>query len=188
MWQAIALAFGLAMDATAVSAARGVSARRAPEAVILPLVFGGFQSAMSAIGWFAGARLGTYIEAWNRYVAFGLLLLIGGKMLYDALRGGESAEAGAAADSAEVPAKVPVSLYLGLGLATSIDAAAAGITLPMIPVSPWLSVALIGAITAACSLAGFTAGRYLGDKLGARLAALGGLVLIGIGTKILITG
>jgi len=81
-----------------------------------------------------------------------------------------------------------VSLYLGLGLATSIDAAAAGITLPLIPIEPWISVIFIGVITAACSLAGFIAGRYLGNKLGARLAALGGLVLIGIGTKILITG
>jgi len=184
MWQAVALAFGLAMDATAVSAARGVVAHRSREAVILPLVFGGFQAAMSAIGWFAGARLGPYIAAWNRYVAFGLLLLIGGKMLIDALRGGEPGEK----EAAQAPARVPVSLYLGLGLATSIDAAAAGITLPLIPIEPWISVIFIGAITAVCSLAGFIAGRYLGDKLGARLAALGGLVLIGIGTKILITG
>ncbi len=184
MWQAIALAFGLAMDATAVSAARGVVANRAREAVILPVTFGGFQAAMSAIGWFAGAKLGPYIATWNRYVAFGLLLIIGGKMLVDALRGSDAAQDVAAAESA----RVPVSLYLGLGLATSIDAAAAGITLPLVPVSPWISVILIGAITAACSAIGFVAGRYLGGKLGARLAALGGLVLIAIGTKILITG
>ncbi|HEY0194020.1 MAG TPA: manganese efflux pump MntP family protein [Kofleriaceae bacterium] len=172
------------MDAMAVSAARAIAAHRAREAVILPLVFGGFQAAMSAAGWFAGARLGPYIAAWNRYVAFGLLLIIGGKMLVDALRGGAPTDEVAAT----APPRVPVSLYLGLGIATSIDAAAAGITLPMVPVDPWISVALIGTITAACALLGFVAGRYLGDKLGTGLAAVGGLVLIGIGTKILITG
>lgn len=178
MWAAIALAFGLAMDATAVSAARGLSARGSREIAILPLLFGGFQAGMAALGWLAGRWAGRYIAAWDHWVAFGLLVAIGGKMVIDAwgVRGG-----------AEAPATPgSMALYLGLALATSIDAAAAGITLPLVPVEPWLSLTLIGTVTAACSIAGHVAGRYAGKRLGSGLAILGGLVLIGIGVQLLI--
>jgi putative Mn2+ efflux pump MntP len=177
MWAAVALAFGLAMDATAVSAARGLAAPRSRELVILPLLFGGFQSAMAALGWLAGALVGPYIAAWDHWVAFGLLVAIGGKMMIDAWRGD---------DSEGPPPPGTVMLYLGLALATSIDAAAAGITLPLVPAAPWLSLVLIGAITAACSLVGFVAGRFAGKHFGARLAMLGGLVLIAIAVQLLV--
>jgi len=176
MWEAIALSFGLAMDATAVSAARGLTGRNRRELVILPLVFGGFQSGMSALGWAGGTWAGELLARWNGPVAFGLLLLIGGKMILDAWRGDDEDE--------HVPGTVGV--YLGLGIATSIDAAAAGLTLPLLPVEPWISVVLIGAITAACSVIGYLAGRALGGRLGPRLGALGGVVLIAIGTDMLI--
>src|SRR6185436_2997051 len=107
----------------------------------------------------------------------GLLSLIGGKMIVDALRDGD--------DAAE-PAPPTAMLYLGLAIATSIDAAAAGITLPLVPVAPWIALALIGGITAACSLAGFVAGRFAGKRLGRRLAILGGLVLIGIAIQLVV--
>jgi len=178
MWSAIALAFGLAMDATAVSAARGLGGQRARELVILPLIFGGFQSGMAALGWFAGVTVGPYIERWDGWVAFGLLTLIGGKMVFDGLRDHGDAD--------RAPAPATAMLYLGLGIATSIDAAAAGLTLPLVPVAPWVALVLIGTVTAACSAAGFLAGRYVGERFGARLAILGGLVLIGIGVEILV--
>lgn len=183
MWSAIALAFGLAMDATAVSAARGLGARRPRELVLLPLLFGGFQSGMSALGWLAGRWAGAYIARWDHWVAFGLLVAIGGKMLRDAWRDGR---AGPGEKRPDPPATLPV--YLGLAIATSIDAAAAGLTLPLVPVAPWLSLTLIGTITAACSAAGYLAGQFVGERFGARLAALGGLVLIGIGVEMLIRG
>jgi manganese efflux pump family protein len=177
MWTAIALAFGLAMDATAVSAARALGNNPRRELVILPLVFGGFQAAMAALGWAAGATVGPYIARWDHWVAFALLVLIGAKMLRDAIRG--------EADDAE--AKQPTAmLYVGLGIATSIDAAAAGLTLPLVPVAPWISLTLIGAITAACSLVGVAIGRFAGEKLGARLGVIGGLVLIGMGINLLL--
>jgi putative Mn2+ efflux pump MntP len=176
MWAAIALSFGLAMDATAVSAARGLGGHTRREYIILPLVFGGFQSLMSGLGWLGGAWAGEYIKRWNGPVAFGLLLLIGIKMIVDGWRGSDGGE--------HVPGTIGV--YLGLGVATSIDAAAAGLTLPLLPVEPWLSVTLIGVITAACSVVGYAAGRALGGRLGSRLGILGGVVLIAIGTDILI--
>jgi len=187
MWSAIALAFGLAMDATAVSAARGLAAterrpdERARELALLALLFGGFQAGMSALGWLAGRWAGPYIDRWDHWVAFGLLTAIGGKMLLDAWRhrGGE-------VERDAPPATIAV--YLGLAIATSIDAAAAGLTLPLVPVAPWIALALIGAVTAACSATGYLAGRLVGARLGPRLAALGGVALIAIGVDLLVRG
>jgi manganese efflux pump family protein len=172
---AIALAFGLAMDATAVCAARAVGARSHRELLILPLLFGAFQAGMASVGWLGGRAAADYIAAWDHWVAFGLLVLIGGKMVYEAIRGNDSE-----------PEPGTALLYLGLALATSIDAAAAGLTLNLLSVAPWLSLLLIGAITAACSALGYWAGRALGHKLGSKLEVIGGLVLIAIGIDILI--
>jgi putative Mn2+ efflux pump MntP len=179
VWAAIALAFGLAMDATAVSAARGL-ATQPRELVLLPLLFGGFQSGMAALGWLAGRWAGPYIARWDHWVAFGLLVAIGGKMLFDGWRD----RAKDAADGTPAPASI--MLYLGLAIATSIDAAAAGLTLPLVPVAPWIALVLIGGITAACSAAGTLAGRVVGARFGPRLTMLGGLVLIGIGVRLLV--
>jgi len=178
MWAAVALAFGLAMDATAVSAARGLGAHRPGEAALLAALFGGFQAGMSALGWLAGLWIGPYIAAWDHWVAFALLVGIGGKMLLDAWRSRGSDD--------RPPAPATPILYVGLALATSIDAAAAGLTLPLVPVAPWIALALIGAITAACSAIGYYAGRIIGKHLGSKLEILGGLVLIGIGVQLLV--
>ncbi len=177
MWEAIALSFALAMDAAAVSAARALGAESHREVVILPFVFGGFQAGMSALGWLGGAAIGPYIVGWDKWVAFALLLLIGGKMLYDALT----------SDAEEPPVKGTAMVYLGLGLATSIDAAAAGITLPLVPVPPWVSILLIGVITAICAAVGHLAGRALASRFGKKLAAFGGLVLVGLAVKMVIS-
>jgi len=177
VWAAIALSFALAMDATAVSAARAFGRTGHRELVILPLVFGGFQSGMSALGWLGGTAIGPYIKEWQGWVAFGLLAAIGAKMIIDAFR----------AHAEDAKAGTPL-LYLGLGIATSIDAAAAGLTLPMLPITPGLAVALIGAITAACSALGHLAGRALGHRFGHKLGALGGAILVGIGLDMLLRG
>ncbi|HEX2687163.1 MAG TPA: manganese efflux pump MntP family protein [Kofleriaceae bacterium] len=179
MWSAIALAFGLAMDATAVSAARGLAARDSREAVVLPLLFGSFQAGMAALGWLTGRWVGPYIAAWDHWVAFGLLVGIGGKMLHDAWRDRDGAE--------PAPAPATTMLSLGLALATSIDAAAAGLTLPLVPVASWIALVLIGTVTTACSAAGYIAGRAAGKHVGPTLEILGGLVLIGIGVRLLVS-
>jgi manganese efflux pump family protein len=176
MWSAIALAFGLAMDATAVSAARGLASHRSREVVILPLLFGGFQAGMAALGWLAGVWVGPYIARWDHWVAFVLLVGIGGKMLFDAWRGRDD----------EAPAPATTGLYLALALATSIDATAAGLTLPLVPVAPWIALVLIGTITAACSVLGYQLGRFVGSRFGSKLSIVGGLVLIGMGIQLLV--
>jgi putative Mn2+ efflux pump MntP len=175
MWEAIALAFGLAMDATAVAAARGVKTRRG-EALALPLLFGVFQAGMAALGWMLGAWGGRYLEAWDHWIAFGLLVGIGVKMLYDAWRGGDEEE----------DARTGLGVFLVLALATSIDAAAAGITLPLLSVAPWVALALIGGVTFACSAIGHRLGRTAGHHLGSKLEVFGALMLIGLGVRVLV--
>jgi putative Mn2+ efflux pump MntP len=175
MWAAFALAFGLAMDASAVCAARAIGARSRRELLILPLLFGGFQAGMAALGWLAGRVAGPYIAAWDHWVAFVLLVLVGGHMIVEAWRGD---------DDEERPGSL--MLYLALAVATSIDAAAAGITLPLVPVPPAVALAIIGAVTVVCCVAGYASGRALGRKVGTRLGILGGGVLVAMGIDILI--
>ena len=173
---ALALAFGLAMDATAVCAARalGTSARR--ELVILPLLFGVFQAGMAALGWLGGSFAREYLAAWDHWVAGGLLVVIGAHMMLEAWRH---------EDGDELSPGTPL-VYLGLAVATSIDAAAAGLTLPLIPVAPWLSLTMIGVVTSVTCVVGYAAGRALGTRVGPKLGIVGGLVLVGIGIDILI--
>jgi manganese efflux pump family protein len=178
------LAVGLAMDATAVAAARGLSARRlfARDVMLVGCLFGAFQGFMPWLGWTLGQRLGPSMHAWDHWIAFAVLGLLGTKLLWDA----RTAPA-AAAISGEAPAAGrELGTLLLLAFGTSVDALAAGVTLPMLNAPLWLSVLTIGATTAVASAAGMLAGRRFGAWLGKRLDALGGLVLIGLGAKILL--
>lgn len=176
MLDTVALAFALAMDATAVAATRGLTRRRG-EAIILPLLFGAFQAGMAALGWLGARWGGRYVAAWDHWIAFGLLALIGGKMLFEAWRGGAAEEA---ADRSG-----PL-LYLGLAIATSIDAAAAGVTLPTLGVSPGVALVWIGLVTLACAGAGYALGRTVGAMFGKSLEVLGGVILIALGLRVLV--
>jgi putative Mn2+ efflux pump MntP len=177
------LALGLAMDATAVSAARGLSTPKIlPRHVALVAVFfGGFQALMPALGWLLGSKLGPLVQAWDHWIAFALLAAIGGKMLWEA-RAGESEDPKETSQSD----LFGLNVMLVLAIATSIDSLAAGITLPLLEAPMLLSFATIGITTALLSSMGLFAGRYFGSLLGKRLDAAGGLVLIGLGTKILV--
>ena len=174
------LAVGLALDATAVSAARGlaVPSIRVRHVVLVAGFFGGSQAVMPVIGWLLGAQIGPLVHAWDHWIAFVLLAFIGGKMLWEG-RGdavsGESTVDHFALRSMSV-----------LAIATSVDALAVGITLPMFNAPLALSVVTIGAVTALLSAAGLFAGRRFGALLGKRLDIAGGVVLIGLGLKMLL--
>jgi putative Mn2+ efflux pump MntP len=175
------LSVGLAMDATAVSAARGIAAPRvrARHVLLVASLFGGFQALMPLLGYLLGRQLGPYVERFDHWIAFVLLAGIGAKMLYEART----------ADGEEGPNQSDVfrlHVLLVLALATSIDALAAGITLPMLGAPLGLSLVTIGVTTALLSGAGLLVGRRFGASLGKRLDVAGGLVLIGLGTKTLI--
>jgi manganese efflux pump family protein len=183
LWAPLLLALGLAMDATAVAVVRGLAVERVRprDALRIALLFGGFQSGMSAIGWLIGDRAGPLVQRWDHWIAFGLLGAIGGKMIVEALRGGPEDE-GAATE----PDPFAVRRLLPLAIATSIDALAAGITLPLLAAPVWLSLVLIGGVAALLSAAGARLGKQIGARAGGKLDLIGGVVLIGIGTKILI--
>jgi putative Mn2+ efflux pump MntP len=178
----IVLALGLAMDATAVAGAKGLAAPRIRirDAVVVGAYFGGFQGLMPLLGWFLGTRIGPAVAAWDHWIAFVLLAAIGGKMLWEARpTKGEHGRS-------DQPDLFGFRQMITLAVATSIDAFAVGITLPMLRVPLGLSVVTIGITTALLSAAGLFAGRRFGAILGRRLDALGGLVLIGFGLKILV--
>jgi putative Mn2+ efflux pump MntP len=173
---ALVLSIALAMDATAVAAARGLTGVQRREAVLLPLLFGGFQAGMAALGWIGGRVAIQWVSAWDHWIAFGLLAFLGGRMIVAALRGdGDAAEQ-----------RGGIGALLLLSVATSIDAFAAGLTLEVVGAPPPVTLLLIGVVTAALSAAGYLAGRRLGGRAGVGLEFAGGVALIAIGAKILI--
>jgi putative Mn2+ efflux pump MntP len=174
------LALGLAMDATAVSGARGLAAKRIRfrDALLVALFFGGFQAAMPAIGWALGAAFAARISGWGHWVTFVVLGGIGVKMMYEALKAPEEDDPKPADD--EIFGLRVLAL---LAIATSIDALAAGVALAVANVSIVRACIVIGAITAALSFAGVHVGHRFGKRFGKRLEVVGGVVLIGLGVK-----
>jgi len=183
------LAIGLAMDAAAVCGSRGLVAPKLGlgEAVKVALFFGGAQAVMPAIGAVAGAELGPLFEAWDHWVAFGLLGAIGLHMLVEAAKVPDLE-----GELAKTPDLFGLRTLALLALATSIDALAAGITLPMLGAPLAFSIATIGLVTAALCVVALFVGRSVGRALGPRfhlfgrgLDAIGGVTLIALGAKIL---
>jgi putative Mn2+ efflux pump MntP len=174
------LALGLAMDAMAVSGARGLAAKtvRLGDALRIALLFGGFQAGMPAIGWALGATFAGRILGWGHWVTFVVLGGIGAKMLHEAREPSEPEE--------NASTRVDVfgfKVLVLLAVATSIDALAAGVALAVSSVSVARACAVIGVVTAVLSFVGVHAGHRFGPRLGKRLEVLGGLVLIGLGIK-----
>jgi manganese efflux pump family protein len=176
--QILLLAVGLAMDATAVAAARSCAGTqlRSLEVLSMALLFGVAQALMPTLGWMLGASAGPWVTAIDHWIAFVVLGALGIKMLREA-----------AQYETHPPARgVGLRLMLGLALATSVDALAVGLTLPLLDAPFALSIVTIGVVTTLlCALAGVV-GRRFGALLGKRLDTFGGVVLIFIGCKILV--
>lgn len=179
------LAVGLAMDATAVAAARGLAVPevRQRHMLLVALFFGGAQALMPLIGWLVGARVGPIVQAWDHWIVFVLLTGLGGKMVYEARRGDDDADG---ADDSTSADPFALRVMLVLAVATSIDALAVGFTLPMMQAPLLLSLVTIGVTTAVLSVVGLLLGRRFGAMLGPRLDLAGGVVLILLGTKVLV--
>lgn len=178
MVEVLLIAVSLAMDAFAVSVSSGVSVRGfgPAQAVKMGLWFGFFQFAMPLLGWALGSGVSGYIEAVDHWLAFGLLAFIGARMVWEAV----SSPCGA-----EVPADLTPRRLAGLALATSIDALAVGVTLAFVDADILFACAVIGAVAFVLSVLGGLLGRRLGCLFRRRAEVLGGLVLVGIGAKIL---
>jgi putative Mn2+ efflux pump MntP len=177
------IALSLSMDAFAVSVSSGVGIRDLKffHALRASFFFGLFQFLMPLAGWCLGSVFTSYIEAFDHWIAFGLLAFIGGKMLVEALRRGPDRTGKTAAGDIR-----GLKTLLILSVATSIDALAAGISLSIMGSGVWLSAAIIGGVTFLVCLCGFEFGRRVGLVLEKWAQTAGGLILIGIGVKILV--
>ena len=177
IWEIILLGIGLSMDAFAVAICKGLSSEKfsIKSALIVGLWFGLFQALMPLAGYFLTGLVAGYIEFIDHWIAFALLGFIGGKMIFEAVKGEEKQDA-----------SVAFKVMLPLAVGTSIDAMAAGITLAFSAVNIFIAIAIIGVITFVLSAIGVKIGNIFGAKFKSKAEILGGVVLILLGLKILI--
>jgi putative Mn2+ efflux pump MntP len=174
----IIVAIGLAMDATAVSIGKGlgVSRVRVRHALSVGIWFGGFQALMPIIGYLLGLSFTGIVSSIDHWIAFALLAVIGVNMIRETLQGGEE----------NFDNNFGIRSMIVLAIATSIDALVVGVSFAMLGTNIWTAALVIGVVTCILSILGIYGGRYLGKRIGSKAGIVGGLVLIGIGTKILI--
>lgn len=176
------IALGLSMDAFAVAVASGATMKKLhiARAAKMGFFFGGFQALAPALGWLAGFRLKNYISGFDHWAAFGLLSLIGGKMIYESFKMKEE-QNGAGRSS-----PFDMGTLTMLSIATSIDALAVGFTFSMLMVPIAGPALIIGLVTFVISVFGVALGSKAGHFFENRVEAFGGLILIAIGSKILL--
>ena len=174
---------GLSMDAFAVSVCQGLSMTkiRWGHALTVGLYFGGFQALMPFTGWMLGSQFAGRIQQYDHWVAFVLLLLIGGNMIREALSGEED-EAEDAAIGAGLDHK---KLFL-MAIATSIDALAVGVTFAFLDIAILPAIGIIGTTTFFISVAGVAVGCWFGARYKKRAEITGGVILVLLGVKILL--
>ncbi|OGN93889.1 MAG: hypothetical protein A2Z71_06095, partial [Chloroflexi bacterium RBG_13_50_21] len=141
--------------------------------------FGLFQAGMTLLGWLAGKTVVTYIASVDHWVAFGLLTFVGVRMI----RGGLRKEG----EEPAIPDPSRGLTLVMLSVATSIDALAIGLSLALLEVNVFWSAVIIGGVSAALSLVGLTLGNQLGMRFGKTMEVIGGVILIGIGLRVLVT-
>ena len=179
MFELIFIALGLSMDAFAVSVCKGLSTQwlKPKQYFIIGAWFGGFQALMPAIGYLLGSAFERYITKYDHWIAFLLLIIIGGNMIKE----------GFSKEEINSNSSFGFSTMLILAVATSIDALAVGITFALLPdVNIISAVSLIGCITFVMSAVGLKVGNIFGLKYKSKAEIAGGIILILIGTKILL--
>lgn len=184
LWSVLLIAVALSMDAFAVSVANGCRIQHVTlhDAVRPGYWFGGFQMLMPVLGWLGGLAFRRLIDGLSPWIAFGLLVFVGGKMIFEALHGGESI-----GDCDDVSRRTTREMLI-LAVATSIDALAVGMSFSVLRVTIWLPALIIGLTTFGFSVVGTLVGCGIGRLVKDKAEVLGGAVLIGIGIKILLQG
>ncbi len=180
-WTIFLIAIGLAMDCFAVSLGVGTAGTAVGLRSTFRLFFhfGLFQAGMTLLGWLAGKTVVNYISSIDHWVAFGLLLFVGLRMI----RGGLQK----AGEEPSIPDPSRGLTLVMLSIATSIDALAVGLSLALLSVNVIWAALLIGGVSATLSLVGLLLGNQLGMRFGKSMEVLGGIILIGIGLRVLIT-
>jgi putative Mn2+ efflux pump MntP len=180
IWEILLIAVGLAMDCFTVALGIGTNNRKKSVRMVLRLAwhFGLFQGGMTFLGWYAGSQVADLISRFDHWVAFILLLYVGGKMILESRK-----------DEADCPPGDPTrggSLVM-LSIATSIDALAVGLSLALIDGSILVNSIIIGVASFLLAVAGYLLGDRLGCRFGKRMELIGGLILVGIGIKVLVS-
>jgi putative Mn2+ efflux pump MntP len=173
----IIIGLGLSADCFAVALSSSISNRKLPvwQGLRVSVFFGVFQAGMVLLGWLAGSRILRYIQEFDHWIAFGLLAFVGVKMIWESLH--------------EKEERTDITRWrylLLLAVATSIDALAAGLSFAFLKGNIAMASAVIGAISLIITFAGFFAGKKLGELVGKRAEIIGGIILIGIGIRILV--
>lgn len=175
------ISVGLAMDAFAVSISSGIAIKRLEIKSFIKIgsFFGMFQGIMPILGWSLGNNFAKNVESYSKWIAFFLLILIGGKMIYESF---------VIEEDLEKKDILSMLNLLFLAIATSIDALAVGITFSVLKINILEPAIIIGGVTFILSIIGVYIGNKLGDLFGNKIEIIGGVILIGIGIKILIVG
>ncbi|WP_295856995.1 manganese efflux pump MntP [uncultured Xylophilus sp.] len=178
------LAFAMSTDAFAAAVGKGAALHRPPlrEAVRTGLIFGAIEAVTPVIGWAAGLVAASYVKAWDHWIAFALLGVLGLRMVH---AGWTGADADAEAPPSERPRRHGFWVLALTGLGTSIDAMAVGVGLAFVDADILSTALAIGLATTLMVTAGVLVGRVVGRMAGRRAEIAGGLVLIGIGCTIL---
>jgi len=172
------IAIGLAIDCFAVSISGSIAMKRITPAQILrvALSFGAFQAGMTALGWLLGQTFVDLIESFDHWIAFGLLAFVGLRMIWESFR----------TDSDVRAVDITTGLaLLVLSIATSIDALAVGVSFAFFDINLAYACLIIGTIALALTAMGLSLGKKIGKVVGKRAEIVGGIVLIGIGIRIL---
>lgn len=179
----ILLALGMSVDAFAAALARGAGSLHYTwrQTVKTALIFGIVETITPLIGWLAGSMTQKFIAEYDHWLAFGLLLALGLKMIWGALHDGDET---AAAYGNRTDATLTLTVITAI--ATSIDSMVVGVGLAFLDANIWLTALAIGTSTTIMAAVGLRLGRLLGQKIGSRAEMAGGVVLIGIGTFILL--
>lgn len=172
------IALGLSADSFAVSITSGLILNKIDfrDASKIAFSLGFFQALMPTLGWLIGVKIQKYIESFDHWIAFGLLTIIGVKMILESLKSDEE-------DRNFNPLNPKILLMMSL--ATSIDALVVGISFAFIEYNWFLSAFIIGAVTFIISMLGILFGKKMGSRFGSKMEIVGGIILIFIGIRIL---
>ena len=173
------VALGLAADcfAVALSGSIAMGSLSLLQGLRTALAFGVFQGLMPVLGWLAGRTVVEYIEAYDHWLALGLLTFVGGRMIWESFRSGDKPR------NTDITRGLTLLL---LAIATSIDALAVGLTFAFIQIDIVLATLTIGFVSFIITIVGLLLGKKVGSLFGKRVEIVGGLILIGIGLKIVI--
>ncbi len=173
------IAIGLSFDTFAVSISSGLILRKIDfvNASKIAITLAVFQAVMPLIGWLLGTGVKEYVESFDHWVAFGILGLLGGKMIYESFISDPG-------DRSFNP--LDIKVMIGMAIATSIDALVVGFSFALLDYKIMISVAIIGSVTYIVAMLGMLFGKKIGSRLGRQMEMLGGVMLILIGLKILV--